>query len=199
MPKTAHHRITRAALRPCRLSALASLIFFTLLLQPGTLQAQLPAGTTDATQPQQQKQDPLLTQANEALDKHDYPTALKLLTTLTEKSPNDAHLLYNLAFTQDALDQTSAAEATYRRAITADPKLFDPHLALGLLLARSGKLTDAHTELLQATTLNTDNPALKARAFRALARIDQTANPTAASGNTYVSATSPTATSIARG
>jgi tetratricopeptide (TPR) repeat protein len=145
------------------------------------VQAQLPAGTTDATQAQSQKQDPLQTQANEALDNHDYPTALKLLTTLTERSPNDPHLLYNLAFTQDALDQTSAAETTYRRAIAADPKFFDPHLALGLLLARSGKLTLAHAELLQATTLTTENSALKARAFRALARIDQTANPSAAS------------------
>jgi predicted Zn-dependent protease len=158
-----------------------SLIISTLFLVSISTRAQLPPGTTDATQPQPQKQDPLLTQANEALDKHDYPTALKLLTTLTERSPNDAHLLYNLAFTQDALDQTSAAEATYRRAIAADPKFFDPHLALGLLLARSGKLTHAHTELLQATTLDTDNPALKARAYRALARIDQTANPSTAS------------------
>jgi tetratricopeptide (TPR) repeat protein len=154
-------------------------IFSTALIVP--IHAQLPAGTTDATQPQSQKQDPLQTQANEALDKHDYPTALKLLTTLSERTPNDPHLLYNLAFTQDALDQTSAAEATYRRAIAADPKFFDPHLALGLLLARGGKLPQAHAELLQATTLTTENSALKARAFRALARIDQTANPTAAS------------------
>jgi predicted Zn-dependent protease len=158
---------------------ISAVIFSTALIVP--VHAQLPAGTTDATQPQIQKQDPLQTQANEALDKQDYPTALQLLTTLTEKSPNDPHILYNLAFTQDALDQTSAAEATYRRAIAADPKYFDPHLALGLLLARSGKLTLAHAELLQATTLTTDNPALKARAFRALARIDQTANPAAAS------------------
>jgi tetratricopeptide (TPR) repeat protein len=183
MPRPTHHRITRAARRSCRLPVLASLIFFGLLTAR-TLQAQLPAGTTDAAQPQQ-KQDPLLTQANEALDKHDYPTALKLLTTLTDKSPNDAHLLYDLAFTQDALAETPAqtanAEATYRRAIAADPKFFDPHLALGLLLARSGKLPLAHAELLQATTLTTDNPLLKARAFRALARIDQTANPAAAS------------------
>jgi predicted Zn-dependent protease len=161
--------------------ATASLIFFTLLLTAGTLHAQLPAGTTDTTQPRSEKPDPLLDQANEALDKHDYATALKLLTTLTEKSPKDAHLLYDLASTQDALDQTSAAEATYRRAIAADPKFFDPHLALGLLLARSGKPTEAHAELLQATTLTPDNPALKARAYRALARIDQTANPSAAS------------------
>jgi tetratricopeptide (TPR) repeat protein len=159
--------------------AISALLFSTALVLP--THAQLPAGTTDATQTPAQKQDPLLTQANEALDKHDYATAQKLLTTLTEKSPNDSHILYNLAFTQDALDQTSAAEATYRRAIAADPKFFDPHLALGLLLARSGKLPEAHAELLQATTLDTDNPALKARAFRALARIDQSANPAVAS------------------
>jgi predicted Zn-dependent protease len=161
------------------LAVITAAIFSTVLIVP--IRAQLPAGTTDANQPQQQKQDPLQTQADEALAKRDYTTALKLLTTLTEKSPNDPHILYNLAFTQDALDQTSSAEATYRRAIAADPKFFDPHLALGLLLARSGKLPEAHAELLQATTLDTDNPALKARAFRALARIDQSANPAAAS------------------
>jgi predicted Zn-dependent protease len=152
-----------------------------MLLASIPAQAQLPPGTTDAAQPQTQKQDPLLSQANEALDKQDYPTALKLLTTLTEKSPNDAHLLYDLALTQDALDQTTTAEATYRRAITADPAYFDPHLALGLLLARNDRRTEAHAELLKATTLTTDNPALKARAYRALARIDQTVNPSAAS------------------
>jgi predicted Zn-dependent protease len=162
-----------------------SLIISTLLFVSIDAHAQLPAGTTDATQPQAQKQDPLLTQANEALDRQDYPTALKLLTTLAAKSPNDPHLLYDLAFTQDALAETPAqiaeAETTYRRAIAADPTYFDPHLALGLLLARSGKLSLAHAELLQATTLSTDNPLLKARAFRALARIDETANPATAS------------------
>jgi Tfp pilus assembly protein PilF len=167
------------------LATVPLVVFSTLLLLTVPAHAQLPAGTTDTTQPQQQKQDPLLTQANEALDKQDYPAALKLLTTLTEKSPNDPHLLYDLAFTQDALAETPAqttiAETTYRRAITADPTYFDPHLALGLLLARSGKLTLGHAELLQATTLATDNPLLKARAYRALARIDQTANPATAS------------------
>ena len=120
------------------LATISAAIFSTALIVP--IHAQLPAGTTDATQPQSQKQDPLQTQANEALDKHDYPAALKLLTTLTEKSPNDAHLLYDLALTQDALDQTTTAEATYRRAITADPTYFDPHLALGLLLTLTSPL-----------------------------------------------------------
>src|SRR5277367_3858530 len=169
-----------------RLPGLRHLLLTVALVMSSTLaarpaQAQLPPGASDATQPQPQKQDPLLTQANEALDKQDYPTALKILTTLVEKSPNDAHLLYDLAFTQDALDQTTPAEATYRRSIAADPTYFDPHLALGLLLARGGRLTDAHAELLKATTLTTDNQALKARAYRALARLDQPTNTAAAS------------------
>ena len=163
-----------------------SLIISTLLFVSIATHAQLPPGTTDTTQkPQSTPQDPLLAQANQALDKQDYPTALKLLTTLTEKSPNDPHLLYDLAFTQDALAESPAqvatAETTYRRAITADPKYFDPHLALGLLLARNNKPALAHAELLEATTLTTENPLLKARAYRALTRLDQTANPSAAS------------------
>ncbi|MBB5338757.1 tetratricopeptide repeat protein [Tunturiibacter gelidoferens] len=173
---------THLALLYGGLSLLPAYIFLALLLTSRPIAAQLPAGAIDTTAaPKTAHQDPLRTQANEALDKQDYPTALKLLTTLSEKSPNDAHLLYDLAFTQDALNQTTAAESTYRRAIAADPTYFDPHLALGLLLARSGRLTDAHSELLKATTLTTDNPALKGRAYRALARIDQTANPAAAS------------------
>ena len=164
------------------LSLLPAYIFIALLLISGSIVAQLPAGAIDTTAPPKTApQNPLRAQANEALDKQDYPTALKILTPLAEKSPNDAHLLSDLAFTQDALDQTTAAEATYRRAIAADPTYFDPHLALGLLLARGGRLTDAHNVLLTATTLTTDNPALKGRAYRALARIDQNSNPATAS------------------
>src|SRR5271169_964349 len=129
-------------------------IFCALLLTSGCIYAQLPAGAIDTTAPPKTApQDPLRAQANEALDKQDYPTALKLLTSLAEKSPTDPHLLYDLALTQDALAETpaqiTAAETTYRRAIVADPTYFDPHLTLGLLLARSGKLTLAHAELLQ--------------------------------------------------
>jgi tetratricopeptide (TPR) repeat protein len=144
--------------------------------------AQLPAGTTDTTaQPAAVPQDPLRSEANAALDKGDYATAAKLLGALADKNPKDSHLLYDLGFSQDALDQTAAAEATYRRAIAVDANYFDPHLALGLLLARTGKDADAHAQLIKATQLTTDNSALKARAYRALARLDQTSNPSVAS------------------
>src|ERR1700748_3401576 len=85
-----------------------SLIVAVFLTFLSTAHAQLPAGTTDATQPQSQKSDPLLDHAKDALSKHDSPTALKLLPTLAEKNPNNAQILYNLAFTQDALAETPA-------------------------------------------------------------------------------------------
>jgi tetratricopeptide (TPR) repeat protein len=186
MPETIHTRMNRIASLHRNLPTRPSLILSIVLLAAGTLptelRAQLPAGTTDTTaQPQTQPQDPQQAEANAALDRRDYTTALKLLTALAEKTPNDAHLLYDLGFTQDALDQTSASEASYRSAITADPTFLEPHVALGLLLARNGKLADARAELDKATTLNTANPTVKARAYRALARIDQHNNPSAAS------------------
>jgi tetratricopeptide (TPR) repeat protein len=139
----------------------------------------LPAGTRDAaTQPQQ---DPLRSQASEALAKQDYATAAKLLATLAEKNPSDAQVLYNLGSAQDALDQTSEAEASYRRAIAANGNLLEPHLALGLLLARTGKAADTHTELAAAAAIPNGDPALRARAYRALARLDQAGNPSGAS------------------
>ena len=130
---------------------------------------------TDATaQPQP---DPLRAQADAALDARDFPAALKLLTTLAEKYPADAHLLYDLASTQDALDQNAAAVETYRRAIAADPKFFEPHLALALLLARQSQPKEAQAELttalaLDATGPDAPTPTLKARAYRTLARLE---------------------------
>lgn len=141
--------------------------------------AQLPAGTRDASSERQQ--DPLLTQAAAALSKQDYATAEKLLSTLAEKNPSDAQVFYNLGLTQDAMDKTAEAEASYRRSISVSPNLLEPHLALGLLLARTGKTADAHTELSAAAAIPNGDAALRARAYRAMARIDQPANPSGAS------------------
>jgi len=149
------------------------------LFYPIVATAQLPAGTRDATA--QPRQDPLRTQAADALSKQDYATAVKLLSTLAEKNPKDAQVLYNLGSAQDALDHSSDAEAAYRRAIAASPNLLEPHLALGLLLARTGKTAEAHTELSAAATIPDGDPSLRARAYRAMARLDQSANPAGAS------------------
>ena len=160
-------------------SFLAALLLLPLLVCCYSVQAQLPAGTTDTTA--EQPPDPLYAQATEALSKRDYPAALKLLQALAGKNPNDAKILYDLGLAQDALDQTSAAEASYRQASEAEPNFLEPHLALGLLLARAGKADEAHAELSAAAAIANGDPELRAHAYRALARLDQQQNPAAAS------------------
>ena len=144
--------------------------------------AQLPAGTTDTTAPAAQP-DPLRIQAADALDKRDYPAAQRLLIALTEKNPTDATLLYNLGFTDEALNDEPAAAEAYRKSIAADARYFEPHLALGLLFARQGKLPEAHAELAKAAALDTPDNALKAHAYRALARLNEATDPAAASAD----------------
>ena len=168
--------------RSHRLYARGLPVCFAVIFLGVSLHAQLPPGTTDASsssraQATQPEEDPLRTQAAQALERQDFRSALKLLTTLADKYPGDAHVLFDLASAQDALDQATPAEQTYRRAIAADPAYLEPHLALGLLLARNNRSPEARTELQTATTLNTPDPALKARAFRALAHLDRTSNP----------------------
>jgi tetratricopeptide (TPR) repeat protein len=138
---------------------------------------------------------PLIQQANDALAASDFPTALKILTNLNIQSPNNPQILYDLGLTLEALDTAPAgnipaantpltAESCYRQAIAADPTFPAPHVALGLLLARDGLAADARAQLITAATLPDVAPALKARAFRALAKLDQQStppNPTAAS------------------
>ncbi len=147
------------------------------------------------------KPDPsaaLVQQANDALAAGDLPAALKILTSLNTQTPHNAQVLYDLGLTLEALESTSPAtsqqqppvgpaltpESCYRQAIAADATFPAPHVALGLLLARTNHPAEARTELLAATTLPTIETAIKARAFRALAKLDQQSappNPTAAS------------------
>jgi Flp pilus assembly protein TadD len=132
-------------------------------------------------------------QANAALDAKDFPKAVELLTPLAAANPGDARILYDLAFAQESLDRNAAAEAGYRLSAADDPAWIEPRLALGLLLARAGNSVQARVELLAASvipTVRSEDNALKARAFRALARLDQTANPprTAAAGDELLSA-----------
>lgn len=174
-----HHK-NQSRRRTGRLLLRSGALVF-VLLSASSGYAQLPAGTRDASSPSEAQQDPLRSQAADALAKQDYTTAAKLLTTLAEKNPKDPQILYNLASVQDALNQPADAEATYRRAIAAGPNLLEPHLALGLLLARTGKIAEAHAELATASVIPSGDATLRARAYRALARIDQASNPGAAS------------------
>ena len=97
--------------------------------------------------------------------------------------PTDARALFDAGYVADAQNRLDDAAALYRRAVAADPNSFEAHLSLGFLLARQGKSAEARPELLTSTTLDPGvaGPQLKARAWRALARIDRDSDASQAS------------------
>jgi tetratricopeptide (TPR) repeat protein len=116
-----------------------------------------------------------VTAAEAAIAASDWKTAEARLTPWVAANPNDARALFDLGYVADAQGRLDDAAGLYRRAIAANPNSLEAHLSLGLLLARQGKPDEARPELATATTLDPGpaGPALKARAWRALAQIDR--------------------------
>jgi predicted Zn-dependent protease len=113
--------------------------------------------------------------AEAAIARSDWKTAQAKLDAWLAANPTDARALFDAGYVADADNRLDDAEGFYRRAIAANSNSFEAHLSLGLLLAREGKPDEARPELQTATTLDPGEggPALKARAWRALAEIDQ--------------------------
>ena len=183
-----------------RVSGSLSVVFLLLLLA-----AALPAQDFSHPDTDSAPQAALIQKANDALAAGDFHSALTILTKLNLQTPNNPQILYDLGMTLEAVEPelssrpaaapanstlpdvptAPTAESAYRKAIDADPSFAPAHVALGLLLARTGRAAEAHSQLALAATLPDAAPALKARALRALARLDQQSrppNPTAASG-----------------
>ncbi len=139
----------------------------------GNAKAQDFSGATKVPGPQ----SATMQSANAALEAGDWDKAVKLLAPLAAANPSDSHVLYDLGSAQDALDQTSAAEQSYRAAILDDGGYLEPRVALGLLLARNGRMADARQELVAAVGIKDGAKPLLARALRALARIDEKTRP----------------------
>ena len=131
-----------------------------------------PDSTQTAAQPDSLPQGVI--DAEGAIVKSDWKTAAAKLDEYLSTNPDDARALFDAGYVADHQDHLDPAATFYRRAIQTNPNSFESHLALGLLLARQGMRDDAHTELTVATTLDPGEagPALKARAWRALARLD---------------------------
>ncbi len=147
-----------------------------------------PQPTAKAPQPAAKPEQPLSAQmaaAEAAIAASDWKTAEAKLDAWLAAHPADPRALFDAGYVADAQNHPDDAAAFYRRAVAADPSSFLAHISLGLLLARQGKLQEARPQLVAATKLDPGDggPALMARAWRALARIDSPSNPALASAD----------------
>ena len=154
--------------------AAAFLVLVCPVLFPIQSRAQEPANPVSTPDQPAHQVDPALASAEAAIAKSDWKTASTQLDAYLANHSTDGRALFDAGYVSDHQNQLDRAAGFYRRAVEANPNSFESHLAFGLLLARQGNRDEAHTELLDATTLDAGEagPALKARAWRALARLD---------------------------
>lgn len=165
--------------------SLALLSASAALTQESPSPANSPASTSNTSSAAPSSLPPEVAAAETAIATSDWKTAETALDTYLAAHPNDARALFDAGYVADAQNRLDDAAGLYRRAIQANPKSFEAHISLGLLLARQNKLDEARLELATATALDPGDagPQVKARAWRALARIDSAANPAAASND----------------
>lgn len=169
-----------------RHSLFAAALFFGTVTAIGGF-AQTAAGQTIPPAPSADQATPDLApevaDAEALIVKSDWKGAEPKLAAWLTAHPDDARALFDAGYVADALNHLDDALGFYRRAVQANPKSFEAHLSLGLLLARQGTLEEAKSELTDATGLDAGaaGPEAKARAFRALAEINRKDDPTEAS------------------
>jgi predicted Zn-dependent protease len=122
-------------------------------------------------------------EAEAAIVASDWKTAEAELVPWLAAHPADARALFDAGYVAVMQNRPEDAAGFYRRAVEANPKSFEAHVELGLLLARQGKLAEARPELAAATALDPGaaEADAQARAWRALAQIDRAADPAQAS------------------
>jgi predicted Zn-dependent protease len=161
------------------------IVLFVLLSASAAGFGQNPAQNAEKPDPEAAAQSVSdeVAQAEAAIVKLDWKAAEAKLDPWLAAHPGDARALFDAGYVADAQNRLEAATGLYRRAVEANPQSFEAHVELGMLLARLGKLTDARTQLTAATQLDPGEAGAgaKARAWRALAEIDRTDDPSKAS------------------
>jgi len=152
-------------------------LFLILAACAGAGFTQAPASSAQNVPPapaQAAEVDDAVVAAEAAIVKSDWKTAETKLAPYLAAHPEDGRALFDAGYVADAQNRLDDATGFYRRAEAANARPFETHLSLGLLLARQGKLDEARGELKTATTLDPGEagPALKARAWRALAQLN---------------------------
>ncbi len=121
---------------------------------------------------------PELTQAEDAIEKKDYPTAQPLLEKVVAANPANYQAWFDLGFVHNAQGKTEESISAYRKSVAAKPDVFESNLNLGLMLAKNGD-TDAEQFLRAATklkpTAHVDEG--RARAWLSLAHVIEVTKP----------------------
>jgi tetratricopeptide (TPR) repeat protein len=90
--------------------------------------------------------------AEAAIDKQDYDTAEKSLRDVLSEDGKSYRAWFDLAFVLNAKGRTAESIEAYRKAVAANPTIFESNLNLGLMLARNGD-PEAEKYLRAATLL----------------------------------------------
>jgi superkiller protein 3 len=94
----------------------------------------------------------LLDEAQAALDKNDYATAIPPLQKFIAEKPDVAYAHFQLAYAYTALKRPEEAQAEYEKCIVLDPKMPEAQLNLGVLLLEKNP-SEALAPLRQAAEL----------------------------------------------
>ena len=121
---------------------------------------------------------PEIAQAEDAIQKNDFPGAETLLKKAIDKDPNNYQAWFDLGFVLHRLGRTDESIAAYRKSVAAKPDVFESNLNLGLMLARAHN-PDAEQFLRAATTLKPTEHTEEgqARAWLALAHLLENKKP----------------------
>ena len=124
---------------------------------------------------------PLVTAAEQAIEKQDYGTAEAKLKEATASDPKDYQAWFDLGYVYDRTQRADLAQDAYQHAVDAKPDVFESNLNLGLLLAAKNdpaaeKYLSAATQLKPLTRPNEGH----ARAWMALGRFLESSKPESA-------------------
>src|SRR5258707_1540331 len=106
-----------------------------------------------------------LTQAEDAIQKHNYAAAEPLLRKVVEHDPVNYVAWFDLGFVENGLGKLDDSIAAYRKSVAAKPDVFESNLNLVLQLARTGHAEAEHF-LRAATQLKPSSNVSEGR-FRA--------------------------------
>ena len=117
--------------------------------------------------------NPVVIQAETALQKQDYSAAEPLLLQAVAQDAADYRSWFDLGFLYRATNRPEDAITAYRKSVAINPKVFESNLNLGQLCAIAGKTDEAIKYLRAATELKPEsNPSAGLqRAWMSLAQL----------------------------